>query len=131
MSQPSIDKTVYIKPVAIASCAALAVSLIILAICAAVLVNFDADPSLILTLSIAAQGLGSFAGALIGAKIMKHSGLIIGAVTGAVLFMIFTLAGMITGAAVSIISLIRLAVLIISGALGGVVGVNVHREPTI
>lgn len=74
-------------------------------------------------LAILAVG-GFFAGYVTG-RIYKSSGILYGAVTGIVLFLIVFLAGInsITGGA-TLFTLYKLAVLVITSAIGGILGVN-------
>ena len=67
---------------------------------------------------------GLFAGYVTG-RIYKSSGILYGAVTGIVLFLIILLAGISSIASgMTFYTLYKLAILVISSALGGILGVN-------
>ena len=73
-------------------------------------------------------GVSSFLGAYFAIKISKSNGLVVGAATGALIFMVTLIAGAITSAnADATATLSRAAVMITAGCIGGVVAVN--RSP--
>ena len=66
-----------------------------------------------------------FFGGYIAAKVSKEKGFIVGAVTGFIMFVSVLSAGLLNSDGVfSYMTLIKLLVFIISGALGGIKGVN-------
>ena len=78
---------------------------------------------------LAIAAAGAFAGGLIAAKLNKGAGLIVGAITGAGVFLLLTVAGLSSGgAAFSSLSAIRLAALLLGGVLGGILGVKERRH---
>lgn len=69
--------------------------------------------------------VGSILGGYITAKRAKKKGLILGLILGGILFLIFTLISLIaTGSAPSLITLLKGIITVISGGVGGILGVN-------
>lgn len=78
--------------------------------------------SVVASLSIA---VGTFFGGFFAAKKLKKNGLIIGALCGLLMFILFTLIGIAAfGSAPSASTLIRLLIFVTSGAIGGIIGVG-------
>lgn len=70
-------------------------------------------------------GIGGFLSGYITGRIYKSSGLLYGAVTGVVIFIFIFIAGLGSIAnGVTLFTLYKLAVLVITSALGGILGVN-------
>jgi putative membrane protein (TIGR04086 family) len=70
-------------------------------------------------------GIGGLVGGYISARLNNSSGLIIGLVTGLLLYLIILIAGLATSfGTVTIFTLYKLLVLAVLGAVGGVLGVN-------
>lgn len=77
------------------------------------------------TLNLFISSLSAFISGFISAKIRKKNGLLIGACTGALLFMPIFITGVLMSVTdVSYISLIRLFAMSLAGSIGGVLGVN-------
>lgn len=120
-----------VMPCVVAMVVSIIVCVIFLLIFAFWLTKSPMSDTAVLVMSLISQGVGVIVGAFFGAKIKGKNGLIVGAITGAILFILFTLIVIISGKALSVITLIRFAVLILSGVLGGVLGVNIKRKPKI
>ena len=81
---------------------------------------------------IAVAAAGAFTGGLIAAKFNKGAGLIVGAIIGAGMFLLLTIAGLTSGgASFSSLSAVRMAALLIGGMLGGILGVKERRHVPI
>lgn len=69
--------------------------------------------------------IGGFIAGNVTGRIYKSSGILYGAVTGIVLFLIILLAGISSIAnGATLFTLYKLAILVVSSALGGILGVN-------
>lgn len=103
------------------------------AICAALLGAFalafvsagHIPQSMISPLVIALSVFSSFAAGFVCAKISRKMGLVYGALTGLLLFALFLVSGLIAShEALSMSAGIRMIVMTLSGALGGIFGVS-------
>ncbi len=72
--------------------------------------------------------IGTFGGGYITARINKSMGMAVGALCGVGVFLILLAVGAILGSELGIVTLVRAAAAIISGALGGVLGVNKRKK---
>lgn len=76
-------------------------------------------------ISILISAIGVFLGGYISASVTKEKGLLIGALCGIIIFIIIFLSGMFfTTDKISSITLVRLIIFILTGALGGIKAVN-------
>ncbi len=76
-------------------------------------------------LVIGVSVLSAFLAGLVSSKISKKRGLIYGLLSGVLLFLLFLFAGLVSShEPVSVESGMRLLVMAISGAIGGLIGVN-------
>jgi putative membrane protein, TIGR04086 family/integral membrane protein, TIGR04097 family len=76
-------------------------------------------------LVIGISALSSFIAGMVSAKISRRRGLAFGALSGLLLFILFLISGLIaTHEAVSAASATRMLVMLVSGALGGLLGVS-------
>ena len=75
-------------------------------------------------ITLAAAAAGAFAGGYSASRILKSSGLLVGGIVGAILFIIIFVAGLIHGGGLSLFTLYKAAALILFSMLGGVLGVN-------
>lgn len=100
-------------------------SAVILLIMATALVIGNIPPELILPMATAALAIGAFAAGVTAAKLGKSKGIVCGALSGVTFFIIAWLSGAIIGeAAFSTEFAIKAAIIILSAALGGIVGIN-------
>lgn len=93
---------------------------------AAVLMTWvDLPPAAISPISIAALGLGALAAGYVAARRIGKNGLLLGAVCGLGLFLITLIAGLASfGSVQTGFALFKLAVSVLCGAIGGVLGVG-------
>jgi len=75
-------------------------------------------------LDIFACAIASFTASLITARIIKHSGLVWGLISGMILFLIQFIAGLCSSDTITYITFIKLLMFLLTGALGGIKGVN-------
>ncbi len=103
-------------------------TLVLLAMAAAV-GSVDIPRAATVPLAVAAAALGAFAAGLTAALTAGRRGLLLGAVSGMLLFLVILLAGCIRYAGVDGgYALLKAAVLTVMGALGGVLGVNRRKR---
>ncbi|MDR3644047.1 MAG: TIGR04086 family membrane protein [Clostridia bacterium] len=109
--------------------AAFIVSIIVLALLSMVFTMRDMPQTSVIPLSYVAYGLGALAGGLLTARLYGNRGLVSGALTGLLFFIVIY----ITGAAMHNLgagglAFVKLALSIFSGGLGGIIGVNAGRK---
>ncbi len=97
---------------------------------AAVLIEaVDVPGSAVFPIAVAAAGVGAFVAGFIAAAMAKQRGLLCGALCGLVLFLLILLAGFTRYAGIDGgITAIKLAVLVIAGSVGGILGVNRRKK---
>lgn len=126
MSAYTGDNGKLIKSTIIGVLSSLAVTALLLCLFALILNFMSGVPYGIIDYAvILAQGLAVFAGSYTAAAISKSQGLIIGLICAAI-FLILNLALSLAAgeAGIGIITVIRTAVILICGILGGILGVN-------
>ena len=84
--------------------------------------------TLIAPMAIAAACIGAFVGGYITARINKSFGMLVGTICGALILMILLAVGAASGELPGMLSLLRGALMLISGAIGGILGVNRRRK---
>ncbi len=120
------DKKRLAKAVSIGALISVIAEIILMSLFAVVILTSGLLPTDITNyIMIAATGASVFCGSFISARINKSSGLICGLLTSAVIFIIITAIGLSNSEAMlSFLSLIRLAVMLVLGCAGGILGVN-------
>ena len=119
----SLRKT--IRAVLAGGVAGLGVSTILLLLTAIVIVKSGRVPyAAIVPAAITVVCIGAFIGGYTAARIQKSKGLLLGAVGGVLLFLIFWAAGAAAGGVSGVSTLLRLLLMTAAGAFGGVLGVN-------
>jgi putative membrane protein (TIGR04086 family) len=107
----------------------LATSMIMLLLFALVMTVKNVPQSVVPTLTAASIAIGSFAGGFTGARIHKKSGLLVGIVIGLCMYALLMLAALVLQSkGVDLTTMIKLVVSIISGGIGGIIGVNAHKK---
>ena len=82
----------------------------------------------VMPFGLGALCIGTFGGGYITARINKSMGMAVGAVCGVGVFLIVLAVGAILGSELDIVTLVRAGTAVISGALGGVLGVNKRKK---
>lgn len=120
------DKTPVIKGILVGVLAAVAIILILISITAVVLYKTGTLPYKIINYVLAAiLAIGVFFGSLISSKIIKEKGFLYGVLCAAIIFVITFAVGIsASDSTISAFTLIKAVVLLVFGAIGGVVGVN-------
>ncbi len=106
--------------------AATAVVLMIFAFITVKMQNVNYD--VFLPVVIAAACIGAFCGGYLSARINRSAGLAIGAVSAVLIFAVLLCVSAALGAVPQAAAALRLAAMVISGAIGGVLGVNKRRK---
>mgnify|MGYP003392973438 CR=1 FL=1 len=76
-------------------------------------------------ITLALLSIGAFSGGFITSKITKSAGLIVGLLTGFASFILITVTGLTkSNDPVTLLTLIRLAALLVSGGIGGIAGLK-------
>ncbi|MEE1025293.1 MAG: TIGR04086 family membrane protein [Acutalibacteraceae bacterium] len=119
----------YLRPSLIGNAVGIAVTLAFTAIFALLLTLIDYNGVMLTIIAMICCGLGAFANGLSASKATKKNGLLTGAVSGFIFALILTaLSLMLNSGSVSIQSAIKAAICVVCAALGGIVGVNVHKK---
>lgn len=115
----------WLRPVLIGCCVGVLTATLLLLLMALLIRSVDIPRAAITPMAYAAAGAGAFAAGLTAALIARKNGLLLGICCGLVLFLILLLAGVARPGGISgSLAAIKLAVLTLTGALGGVLGVN-------
>lgn len=119
----------WLRPLLVGTAIGVIVCVAALLLMAALVRTVDVPRAAVLPLAIAAAAAGAFAGGLAAAAAAGQRGLAVGALCGLVLYLLILLAGFIHYSGVSGgTAVLKLAVLIVAGGLGGVLGVNCRRH---
>lgn len=77
------------------------------------------------TLSVVSMGIGTFFAGFLSAKKIKSSGILNGAATGGIIYLlIFFISLILSNSGFSMITVYHLLIAVLSGAIGGIIGVN-------
>ena len=105
------------------------VTTLLLLLMAAVLTVKDIPQVAVAPLATASAAIGAFAGGFTAAKIARQQGLLLGALCGVLLYALVFLTGLTHAGDMQATGvLIKWAILIACGAVGGIVGVNLKRR---
>jgi putative membrane protein (TIGR04086 family) len=104
-------------------------SVLLLIVFAIVMSVKDMPSSIILPFACISVSVGAFCGGFVASRLYRSHGLIVGAVTGLVFYLILYLIGiMMRQAGLNTSMLLKLILSTVFGALGGVTGVNFRRR---
>lgn len=121
--------TRFLRPVLIGVAVGLIVCIGLLMLMALVVQSVDVPRAAVLPLAIIAAALGAFAAGLTAAAVARQKGLMLGAVCGLTLWLLILLAGVARYEGVSGgNALIKFIALVLSGGIGGVLGVNMRKH---
>lgn len=99
-------------------------SSVMLFLMAAILAIGNIPPAVILPMATATLAIGAFASGIIAAKLGKSKGIICGAFSGIIFFILVWISGAIVGSTLGIELIIKAVIIILSSALGGIIGIN-------
>ena len=119
----------FLRPVIIGAVVGALCCTLLLAVMAAIVASQDIPKAAITPMAIVAAAAGAFFGGFAAARIAREKGLLIGGACGLLLFILVALAGFaflkeLRGAYI----LVKLAVMLVLAALGGVIGVNLRKR---
>ena len=119
-----------VKAAAVGAAIGLGICMLILTVIAFFIVKIQSFPeAMVVPAAIFTACIGAFCGGYFSARIKKNAGLAMGAICALVIFLVLLLVGIsFEGDNFSTVSLLRLGVMLISGAIGGVLGVNKRRR---
>ena len=110
---------------------ALLVSLLLLSMFSIVMTIRDLPSVVILLLACVSIAGGAFVGGMVAARLIRNRGLLTGAVTGLTFFLILYLTGLIMHqAGMDVWLLVKVAVAMLAGGIGGITGVNMRKRRT-
>ncbi len=116
------------QSVALGAGIGVAATMIFMLIFAVVLASVDLWEGAPRLISSMCLGIGALLGGFVAAKRNCQKGLFVGLATGGAVFCAFALVALILGSDVGVMFIVRLAVAIISGAVGGVLGINLRPK---
>ncbi|MBR5134986.1 MAG: TIGR04086 family membrane protein [Clostridia bacterium] len=119
----------FAKPILIGTFIGVLVCLIVLLLFAVLASSFDIPQAAVIPLALVASAIGAFSGGGVGGLISKKNGWLIGTVTSLLLYFISILAGLVLFRQIhGSVILIKAAIMLASGILGGIVAVNYSHE---
>ena len=119
----------WLRPLLIGTAVGVVCCTLLLLVMAAVVNAVDIPRAATVPLAVAAAAIGAFAAGLAAALTAGRHGLAVGAASGVLLFLVILVAGFIRYAGVDGgYALLKAAVLMVMGGLGGVLGVNRRRR---
>ena len=103
--------------------------LLILLVMAAVMAGGTIPAWAVSPMAIGAAAVSSLAGGWVASRLSRERGLLYGAATGLLLFLLTVAAGftLLQGLRDSVL-LVKLAMMVVAGAVGGILGVNSRRR---
>ncbi len=120
--------TGWVRPLFIGLAVSIVVTVAVLMLMALLVQQVDVPRVAVLPMAIAAGAVGAFGGGIASAIASGQRGLVMGCLCGFALFLLILLTGFIRYTGVSSgAAFIKLAVLTLTGGLGGVLGVNRRR----
>lgn len=120
------DKKLAVKAILFGVVCGLLITIIFMCLLSVVIISSGLLPiDVINYITIAILSIGAFFGGYISTKITKSAGLVIGAVTGFAIFLLITVLGLIkSNDTITINTLIRFIATLITGCLGGILGLR-------
>lgn len=120
------DKKLLIKAVLFGTVCGLLVTVILTCIFSAIVMTSGLLPTELTDyITLALLSFGAFSGGIITSRITKSAGLVVGLITGFAIFILITIIGLTkSDDSVSLLTLIRLVALLITGGIGGIMGLK-------
>ncbi len=121
--------TKILRPIGVGIGVGVIVCAVILLIAAAIMTTGILPAAAVTPVALAAAAIGAFVGGFAAARSSHERGLLYGAGVGLLLFLLVTVVGMVTSQELrGTMMLLKAALTIGFGALGGVLGVNVKKR---
>ncbi len=128
-SRAGFDRKRIVRSLVTGTIIGTAVSFLIILLAVFFIIKMQSMPyDALAPISIAAASVGSFCGGYISARANKSLGMVIGAVCGGIMFVLLAGTGLIMGGTAGLVTLLRLALMLLFGAAGGVLGVNKRKR---
>ena len=120
------DKKLLIKDVLFGTVCGLLVTVILICILSAIVMTSGLLPTKLTNyITLALLALGAFSGGFITSRITKSAGLVVGLITGFAIFVLIMITGLTNSDdPVTVLTLIKFAALLVSGGIGGIVGLK-------
>ena len=119
----------WVRPVLIGAIAGILCCLLALLLGAAIMAAQDIPQMAVTPMAVIAAAFGAFAGGLIAARVAGERGILYGALCGAVLYLLVMIAGFAVLKDIrGVYALVKLAVMVGCGAVGGIVGDNFRKR---
>lgn len=114
-----------VRPLLVGLCVGVISCTLLLLLMALAIGSVDIPRRLVLPLAIAAGAVAAFLAGLVAARLSGKNGLLLGLTCGLLLFLLILIAGFVRYTGVDTgVSAVKLAVLLVAGGVGGVLGVN-------
>lgn len=118
-----------IRPLAIGTAVGIVACVVILLVMAAMMASGVFPSRAVTLLALVAGGVGALIGGFVTARLSRERGLLYGAGSGLLLFLLTLAAGLFLSPEGEMgLWLVKLAIMVIGGALGGLIGVNIKRR---
>ncbi len=126
------DKKRLFKSVIIGSLSGIVVTIILMCLMSVSMMSIGIlHEDIINYVTVGLLGVGAFGGGFLASKINKGAGLVVGAITGALMFLIVVIAALSDGSDISVLIIIKLAVTVALGSLGGIAGLKERKKISI
>lgn len=121
-----ISSSNYINPISIGTLSGLATCSLLLISLAFIFTKSSNPPhSVVDPLTITIAGIGAFVGGYFSSRISKENGMMYGMICAFIMFLFIFISGLISvRESITMSTLIRCILMLISGAVGGIIGVN-------
>ncbi len=107
------------------------VILLVMLIAAALMVLLDINVMYASPISSVCAAIGTFCGAYLAARKNKSKGIVNGLLVAAIIYVLISIVALILDDNFTVMSLIHLAVIVLSGCIGGIMGVNKNEKRKI
>lgn len=118
-----------VRPLTVGTAVGVAACVVALLLMAGLMAAGTFPSRAVTLLALAAAGLGALVGGFVAARISRERGLLFGAGSGLFLFLLTLAAGLFLSPAGEMgLWLVKLAVTVVAGAVGGLLAVNTRRR---
>lgn len=118
-----------LHPLGVGTGIGVVVCTVILLIAAAIMTTGELPTSAVTPVALAAATIGAFVGGFVAARLSRERGLLYGAGIGLLLYLLITIVGIVVLQELrGTMMLLKAALMIGGGALGGILGVNVKSR---
>lgn len=119
----------FLKQAGIGAVFGVALTIVVLLLLAALMTVRDVPHTMVEPLAISAASVGSLFGGLVSSRLLGEKGLFAGLCTGAMVALLIVLLSLVSsGLSVGMMMMLRLITILLSSAVGGVLGVNIRKK---